>query len=41
MVEQGGVRLNGEKLTVGELNQILFHGDVLKIGKKLFVRFVK
>jgi tyrosyl-tRNA synthetase len=36
LVEQGGVQINGEK--INDLNINLFSGDVLKIGKKKFVK---
>lgn len=36
---QGGIQLNQEKIQ--DLDQVLIHGDVLRIGKKKFVRIVK
>lgn len=39
LANQGGVQLNGQKLT--DLNCELINGDVLKIGKKKFVKIVK
>jgi tyrosyl-tRNA synthetase len=36
LVEQGGVQINGKK--INDLNINLFSGDVLKIGKKKFVK---
>lgn len=41
LVKQGGVRLNGEKMEEDEMNQVLYNGDVIKIGKKKFVRINK
>lgn len=39
LVQQGGVQLNGEKLPQEKLNNQLNDGDVLRIGKKRFVKF--
>lgn len=39
MVKQGGVQINGEK--IDDLDCVLISGDVLKIGKKKFVKIVK
>lgn len=39
MVSQGGVQLNGEK--IDSLDIVLINNDVLKIGKKQFVKIVK
>lgn len=41
LISQGGVQLNGEKLTPEDINKALSDRDVMKIGKKRFVRFVK
>jgi len=41
LVKQGGVYLEGEKIQMDDLKQVLFHGDVMRIGKKRFVKFVK
>ena len=38
LLTQGGISLNGEKIT--SLDTAIVSGDVLKIGKKKFVRFV-
>ena len=38
LLTQGGISLNGEKIT--SLDTAIVNGDVLKIGKKKFVRFV-
>lgn len=40
LVNQGGVQLNGEKVEGSFLNASLNANDVLKIGKKKFVRFI-
>ena len=36
LVKQEGIRINGEKINEEVLNQVLFNGDVIKIGKKKF-----
>ena len=36
LVNQGGVQLNGEKLSSNDINKVINSGDVLKIGKKDF-----
>ncbi|NLP35424.1 MAG: tyrosine--tRNA ligase [Clostridiales bacterium] len=41
LLRQEGVRLNGEKLTVGDLDHVLICNDVLKIGKKKFIKIIK
>lgn len=41
LMKQGGVSLNGEKIGEEELNTVLFNLDILKIGKKVFVRINK
>ena len=41
LVNQGGVQLNGEKLTSDDINKVISNGDVIKIGKKRFIRFKK
>ncbi len=41
LVEQNGVSFNQEKLTKEDLDQVVWNGDVLQIGKKRFVRFEK
>ncbi len=41
LMKQGGIRLNGEKIVEEDLNTVLFNFDVLKIGKKVFVRIDK
>lgn len=39
LINQGGVQLNSEKLILEDLNRIINHDDVIKIGKKRFVKF--
>jgi len=41
LLRQEGVQLNGEKLTVSDLDRVLFCNDVLKIGKKKFIKIIK
>ncbi|NMA83900.1 MAG: tyrosine--tRNA ligase [Epulopiscium sp.] len=41
LVKQGGVQLNEEKLTFDDMNKEVANDDVMKIGKKRFVRFIK
>lgn len=41
LVKQGGVQLSGEKLTSDDIDKTIICGDVMKIGKKRFLRFVK
>lgn len=41
LVNQGGVQLNGEKLISGGMNRAMIANDVMKIGKKRFVKFIK
>lgn len=41
MLKQGGVQLNGEKIGFADIDKVLNNGDVLKIGKKNFVKFIK
>lgn len=41
LLKQGGIRLNEEKMVEDDLNTVLFNNDVIKIGKKLFVRVNK
>ena len=41
LLKQGGIRLNEEKIVEDDLNTVLFNNDVIKIGKKLFVRVNK
>lgn len=41
LVSQGGVQLNGSKLSLHETDRVINHNDVIKIGKKRFIKFVK
>lgn len=41
LIQQGGVQLDGEKLTANDMNKTLEAGNVLKIGKKSFVKIIK
>lgn len=41
LIKQGGIQINGEKMDEGEINSVLFNGDVMKIGKKRFVKINK
>jgi tyrosyl-tRNA synthetase len=41
LVNQGGIQLNGEKLSSNDMHRILDCGDVIKIGKKRFVKLIK
>jgi tyrosyl-tRNA synthetase len=41
LVNQGGVYLNREKLTSDNINRVIICDDVMKIGKKRFVKFIK
>lgn len=41
LIQQGGVQINGEKIERDELGRVLIHLDVIKIGKKKFLRISK
>ena len=41
LVRQGGVQINGEKMYEDEINSVLINGDVMKMGKKRFVKINK
>ncbi|WOO36344.1 tyrosine--tRNA ligase [Anaerocolumna sp. AGMB13020] len=41
LLSQGGISINGEILTTQELDRVLICQDVLKIGKKKFLRIIK
>ncbi|WP_273127107.1 tyrosine--tRNA ligase [Bacillus weihaiensis] len=41
LVKQNGVQLNKEKINEGDLDLVLMNEDVLQIGKKRFIRFIK
>lgn len=40
LVNQNGVQLNGKKLSPNDMGRALICGDVIRIGKKRFVRFI-
>ena len=41
LVNQNGIQLNGEKLTTDDMERVIKEKDVIKIGKKRFIRFIK
>lgn len=41
LVKQGGIRINGEKINEDDMGQVLINDDVIKIGKKKFIKIVK
>lgn len=41
LVKQNGVSLNGEKLSADAMDIVLMNNDVIQIGKKRFVKFIK
>ena len=41
LVNQGGIQLNGEKLSSEAVNTGIGHDDVIKIGKKRFVKLIR
>lgn len=41
LIKQEGVQLNGEKIVTDDLDRVLINEDVLKIGKKKFIRIIK
>lgn len=41
LVDQGGIQFNGEKLTSDDISRVVIPNDVMRIGKKRFVKFVK
>ena len=41
IMKQGEIQINGEKINPDELNRVLFNEDVIKIGKKKFIRINK
>lgn len=41
LIRQGGIQINGEKMNEDELSSVLINGDVMKIGKKRFVKINK
>ncbi len=38
LIKQGGVQINGEKISEEDMGKVLNADDVIKIGKKKFVR---
>ena len=41
LVNQGGIQLNGEKLALEDLDRVIICDDVMKIGKKRFIKFIQ
>jgi tyrosyl-tRNA synthetase len=41
LIKQGGIQINGEKIEEDDLGRVLVNFDVIKIGKKKFVRINK
>lgn len=41
LIKQGGVQINGEKINEDDLCQVLINKDVIRIGKKRFVKIIK
>lgn len=41
LASQGGVHLNGEKLISDNVDRVIICDDIMKIGKKRFVKFIK
>lgn len=41
LLNQEGVKIEGEKVAADDLGRVLIHGDIMKIGKKRFLRFIK
>jgi tyrosyl-tRNA synthetase len=41
IVKQGGVQINGDKISEEDLDQVLYNDDVVKIGKKKFYKINK
>lgn len=41
LIRQGGIQINGEKIDEDEINSVLINGDVMKIGKKRFIKINK
>jgi len=40
LLNQGGVQLNGDKLSSEDINIFLKSGDVIRIGKKRFLKLI-
>ncbi len=41
LVKQDGVQIDQEKIAIDDLQRVLINGEVMKIGKKRFVKFIK
>ena len=41
LVKQNGVQVEGEKINLDDMNRVLCCGDVLRIGKKKFLKLIK
>lgn len=41
LINQGGIQLNGKKLSIEELDHVIMNDEIMKIGKKKFLKFVK
>lgn len=41
LIQQDGVQINGEKINLDDLGQVLYNFDVIKIGKKKFLKIIK
>ncbi|WP_102691678.1 tyrosine--tRNA ligase [Rummeliibacillus pycnus] len=41
LIQQNGVSVNGEKMKEDDIDKILMNDDVLQIGKKRFIKFIK
>lgn len=41
LIRQGGIQINGEKIDEDEINSVLINDDVMRIGKKRFIKINK
>ncbi|NNJ29690.1 tyrosine--tRNA ligase [Lacrimispora defluvii] len=41
LIRQGGIQINGEKMDEDEINSVLINDDVIRIGKKRFIKINK
>lgn len=41
LIKQGGIYIEGEKILIDDIKRVLFSGEVMKIGKKKFIKFIK
>lgn len=41
LMKQGGIRIDGDRLLMDDMNRVLIHNEVMRIGKKKFIRFIK